>query len=625
MNAFFTSSKEFGATIFSGLLILTGLILEQVFHSPLAPYILILSFIIGGYHQAIQGLQATISNHRLNVELLMIIAAIGATIIGYWLEGAILIFIFSLSGALEQFTTNKSTREIQKLMKLQPTTATKIFPNGSTQEVDINTLEVGDIILALGGSCIPIDGIIQLGRSNINEAPITGEFLPKSKGVGDEVYGGTLNLSSPLHIKITKKIEDSLIRKIIEMVENAQQSPSKTAQFIDSLENNYVKIVLTVVIAMLILPPFLLGWDWGTTFYRAMVLLVVASPCALIASVKPATLAAISNSAKSGILIKGGIHLENLATIKAIAFDKTGTLTVGLPAINDIIIDTTLDKKSIYLAIYALESLSTHPLADAITKALKSQIDCQLKDITAITEIPGQGIVGSIDNQQWKIGNRDFLCGLETPSFSNQLAELDLKGKTLVYIQKNEDIIGLITLKDTIRPEAISLISHLNDYNISTIMITGDNSQTANHIAKEVGITTVIANTLPQQKVEAIAALVAKYGNVAMVGDGINDAPALALANVGIAMGRGSDIALDAADIILIHSDLSQLNHAYTISRKLHKIIIQNISFSLFVILLLILSNFFQLISLPFGVIGHEGSTILVILNGLRLLYFQIK
>ncbi len=622
---FIKKYQEFIATIISGILIAVGLILQSLGLDELTPYIFISSFIIGGYNQAYSGIKSTIVEHKLNVELLMVLAAIGASIIGFWLEGAILIFIFSLSGSLEQFTTNKSKREIYKLMELQPTTAKRKNADGSIETVDINDLAIDDLLVVSAGESIAIDGIIVDGKSSLDEAAITGESIAKEKAVGDEVYGGTLNVAAPLTIRITKNIEDTLVRQIIKMVEAAQQAPSKTAQFIDSLESTYVKIVLVVVFFMMFLPHFVLGWDWQETFYRAMVLLVVASPCALVASVTPATLAAISNSARQGVLVKGGIHLENLYAIKAVAFDKTGTLTKGTPEITDFILANPDDKANLISAVITLEQLSTHPLAHAITDGLSEQGKYKATVCEDVEDVAGYGIKGSIANSKWKIGKKAFMDGTFSDTFSQEIEAILNHGKTIVYVQKNNVVVALIALKDTIRDEAKAVVHQLNAHNIETIMVTGDNEKTAKIIAKEIGIHTVIADCLPEHKVTVINELLEKHGSVAMVGDGVNDAPALATATIGIAMGKGSDIALEAADIVLMHSDISKLFYAYMISKKLHTIVIQNIVFSLSVISLLILSNFLQIITLPYGVIGHEGSTILVILNGLRLLRFRFK
>ncbi|EUJ26739.1 heavy metal translocating P-type ATPase [Listeria cornellensis] len=610
MVHFLKRNIELIAAIISGLFLLIGWLLSE---NSATPIIFLVAFVIGGFAKAKEGITNTIRTKKLNVELLMVIAAIGASIIGYWLEGAILIFIFSLSGALETYTMNKSKRDISNLLEIQPMTASLLQTDNSTTEVPVEELLEGQFILIRPGEIVPLDGVIMKGVSTLDEAAISGEPVPVEKKENNPIFAGTINLSGALTVKITQTSENTLFSKIIELVQQAQTKPSRTARLIERFEDTYVKIVLFTVGIMLFLPHFAFGWDWTETFYRAMVLLVVASPCALIASVTPATLAAISNGARHGILFKGGIYLENLHNIPAIAFDKTGTLTQGKPVLTDIY----LEKYVSPAIIASIESKSTHPLAQSIVRALDTDI---LPDIT-VTDVPGRGVKSTIANQEWRIGKDDFVgkdsASAYTDKYNSALAS---EGKTLVFVSCSKEIVGVLALKDIARKEAQKTIQSLHALSIKTIMITGDSQHTADTIGKELGIDSVIAECLPEHKVTRLLALQKKYGAIAMIGDGINDAPALANADVGIAMGEGTDIAIETADIILMKNNLSKLTFALKLSKKLHRITWQNIIFSLCVIGLLILSNFFQIINLPFGVIGHEGSTILVILNGLRML-----
>ncbi|KGL39543.1 cadmium-translocating P-type ATPase [Listeria sp. SHR_NRA_18] len=611
---FLKRNIELIAAILSGLLILAGWMIPETAGTP---YIFLSAFIIGGFAKAKEGITSTIRTKKLNVELLMIIAAIGASIIGYWLEGAILIFIFSLSGALETYTMNKSTREISNLLQMQPVTASLLKKDNTTTKVPVENLALGDYILVRPGETVPIDGIILQGRSTLDEATISGEPIPVEKKAEDHVFAGTINLSGALTVEVTQTSENTLFSKIIQLVQQAQETPSTTASFIERLEDTYVKIVLLVVLLMLFLPHFAFGWDWTESFYRAMVLLVVASPCALVASVTPATLAAISNGARHGILFKGGAYLENLYQIPAIAFDKTGTLTRGKPEVTDIHLEAHVSPD----IIATIESQSTHPLAQSILHALDGEI---LPHVT-VTDVPGWGVKSIISNQEWRIGKADFVGKEEAMRYVNQSNKrLTSQGKTLVFVSCDSQVVGVLALKDTVQKEAQNAIASLHSMAIKTIMITGDSQHTADTIGKEIGIGSVIAECLPENKVTHLLALQKKYGAIAMIGDGINDAPALANADVGIAMGEGTDIAIETADVILMKNDLSKLAFAVKLSKKLHRIVWQNIIFSIGVILLLILSNFLQVINLPFGVIGHEGSTILVILNGLRMLRLKV-
>ena len=371
---------------------------------------------------------------------------------------------------------------------------------------------------------------------------------------------------------------------------------------------------------MLFVPHYAFGWDWSTTFYRAMVLLVVASPCALVASVMPATLAAISNGARNGILFKGGIHLEHIGNIKLLAVDKTGTLTEGTPVVTDFIVREGVTTEDALGILATIEGQSTHPLAQAISRYANEQEISLLKDVS-IKDIPGHGIEGTVNNIKYKVGKPDFVVREEAENFSNgALNRLAAEGKTVIFIRDDNGILALAAMKDTVREEAKKAVNALKNHGIHVVMLTGDNEHTAKVIAKEAGVSDYVAECLPETKVEYIKKYNKQYEQVGMVGDGINDAPALATASVGIAMGDGTDVALETADIVLMKNNLTKIEYAIRMSRKMQRIVKQNMFFSISVIILLVISNFFQAINLPIGVIGHEGSTILVILNGLRML-----
>ncbi|MEK3855874.1 heavy metal translocating P-type ATPase [Cytobacillus sp. FSL H8-0458] len=611
---------ELIAALLSGVLILAGWLLDRSgMETPsIAAYLL--AFVIGGFAKAKEGIEETIENKELNVEMLMIFAAIGSAIIGYWTEGAILIFIFAVSGALETYTMNKSHKEISSLMELQPEEALRIT-DGSEERVHVSELEIGDFILVKPGERVPSDGTIVKGHSSLDEAAITGESLPVSKGADDQVFAGTVNLNGSITVEITKPNNETLFQKIIELVQSAQSEKSPSQLFIEKFEGTYVKIVLAVVVLMMFAPHFLLGWSWTETFYRAMILLVVASPCALVASIMPATLSAISNGARHGILFKGGVHLENLSHLKAIAFDKTGTLTKGKPEVTDVVAGDRISREELLLKVASIESHSNHPLANAIVKYAKSTLSESLIHPESIEDVTGFGVKAKVDHDEWKIGKASFVGKTEARAFAAGAADrMASEGKTVVFVQKNDEIIGLISLKDVVREETKQAIDLLKKQGIYTIMLTGDSQTTAAAIAGESHVNEHIAECLPENKVEHLKKLKETYSNVAMVGDGINDAPALATANVGIAMGEGTDVALETADVVLMKNDLPKIAEAIDLSRRMNKIIKQNVIFSIMVIMFLIASNFLQLLDLPYGVIGHEGSTILVILNSLRLL-----
>ncbi|CAM3949911.1 heavy metal translocating P-type ATPase [Mesobacillus zeae] len=611
---------ELIAASMSGILIAAGWILEKTEMGTLSVALFLFAYFIGGFAKAKEGIEDTIENKELNVELLMILAAIGSAVIGYWTEGAILIFIFAMSGALETYTMNKSHKEISSLMELQPEEAVRIA-DGREERVHVSELAIGDFILVKPGERIPSDGKIAKGQTTIDEAAITGESMPSSKNPGENVFAGTVNLTGSMTVEITKPSSDTLFQKIILLVQSAQSEKSPSQLFIEKFEGTYVKAVLAVVVLMMFLPHFLLGWSWNETFYRAMILLVVASPCALVASIMPATLSAISNGARHGILFKGGVHLENLASLQAIAFDKTGTLTKGKPEVTDIVVREGLSAEEVLLKVASIESHSNHPLASAIVGHAKETLGQELVHPESIEDVPGWGVKAHYEKEDWKIGKAAFVGKENSEQFADGAAiKLASKGKTTVFAERNGELAAVIALKDVVREETKQAIDLLKSQGIHTVMLTGDSEKTAEAISAESHVNSYIAECLPETKVEHLKELREKFGTVAMVGDGINDAPALATANVGIAMGEGSDVALETADIVLMKNDLPKIAEAIDLSRRMNKIVKQNVVFSILIIMMLIASNFMQFLDLPFGVIGHEGSTILVILNSLRLL-----
>jgi len=614
---FLQKHGELIAALIAGGLTLFAYLTEHS-HSALSVALYILAFCIGGYAKAKEGIEDTIAEKQLNVEMLMIIAAVGSASIGYWTEGAILIFIFALSGALETYTLNKTNQEISSLLTLQPQTAIRVR-NGQEEQVSVKALVIGDTILIKAGERIPADGIISKGETSVDESALTGESIPVIKTVQDEVFAGTINLKGTLFVEITKHSDETLFQKIINLVQSAQSEQTPSQQFIERFEGTYVKGVLIAVALMMVLPHFLLDWSWKITFYRSMILLVVASPCALVASITPAILASISNGAKQGILFKGGIHLERLAVLKAIAFDKTGTLTKGKPVVTHYEIIDGLEPKTLLQLVASIERYSTHPLASAIVNFATEQGISTYHSFENVEDFAGNGVLAMYEGVQYKVGKLDFIS-----SSSHSLEQVEKswqeEGNTIVYVGRNDEVIAMFALRDLVRSETKTALEKLKQQGVKTVMITGDTEQTANVIAKESQIDEYFASCLPDQKVDVVNTLKNRYEQVAMVGDGINDAPALATATVGIAMGGGTGVALETADVVLMKNDLTKIADAIQLSKRMNRIVKQNIIFSLSVIALLICSNFLQMIDLPYGVIGHEGSTILVILNSLRLL-----
>ncbi len=623
-NLSFGIWERHGAAIVTGLCLLFIIFAWQTgkreMHS-LETGFYLLAYIIGGYQKAREGLETLIKERDLDVDLLMVVAAIGAASIGYWMDGAILIFIFSLSGVLEGYTMEKTNRDIKSIMGLRPEEAV-ILENGRERKVKVEELKVDDVIIVRPGERLAADGVITEGYSAINQAPITGESMPVDKEQGDEVYSGTINGQGAIQVRVTKPAEEMMLSRIIHLVQEAQNEKPPSQQFVEKFEGIYAKAVVAVALIFMIAPPYMLGWTWDDTVYRAMIFLVVASPCALVSSIMPAILSGISNAARNGVLFKGGAHLQNIGSVKVVAFDKTGTLTAGQPKVMDIIPFQDISDVELLRTTASVETLSGHPVARAIIQAaVDEKLDLQRP--TGLQALHGLGVSGTIDGTEYIIGKRDIIKDIQ---LSEEQAEivggLETNGKTVIYVATGQQLLGLITIQDNIRGWANKIVNDLKAMGIKVAMLTGDTPATADAIAKEAGIEIVYAGLLPEQKVEMVKQLESKYGKVAMVGDGVNDAPALAMASVGIAVGSGgTDVALETADVILMRDNIENIPFAINLGKRTGRVIKQNIVFAVSVALTLVTLNFIGgIINLPEGVVGHEGSTVLVILSGLRLL-----
>ena len=626
------------AAILCGILVLLGWLTLQSGWLGLALLILPAAYVIGGYESAREGLTTLFKEKELDVDLLMIVAALGAAGLGLWrreysliVDGAILILIFSISGALEGYAMKRTERSIRSLMNLTSDTA-RVLQNGQEHEVAITDLQIGNEVIVKPGELVPTDGLIVEGFSTLNQAPITGESMPVEKTIGDQVFAGTINGNGALKLKIHQPPESSLIQRVIRLVEQAQTETPPSQQFIERFERGYAKVIVIAGILLALVPPFLWGWSWETTIYRALIFLVVASPCALMAAIMPTLLSGIANGARQGILFKNGAQLELIGQVRAIAFDKTGTLTMGKPQVVQAIsaernsVGTKVpssDTRLLQVAA-ALESLSEHPIGEAIVQFARQQ-QVEWLEAMNVQALAGQGITGEIAQKRALVGKAAFIQD-QVGGWSDQIIasaqQLEESGKTVVWVACEGEPLGVIAIADTVRPEAARTITRLKQLGIQEIvMLTGDNDRTARSIALEIGIDQVYSELLPEHKVDVIRSLQRQYQTVAMVGDGINDAPALAQASVGIAMGTaGSDVALDTADIVLMADRLERLVTAIRLGRRSQRIVKQNIVFALSFIVLLLVANFVSHITLPLGVVGHEGSTVLVTLSGLRLL-----
>lgn len=569
------------------------------------------AFLIGGFAKAKEGIIATIHNKNLNVEILMILAAIGAFIVGEFFEGAILIFIFAVSGVLESYATQQSEKNLTALLKLAPKTANKIDGDIIT-EVPIDTISIGDLVVVRVGEQVPVDGMIIKGITSLDQQAITGESMPRQVFIKDQVYAGSINLEAQIIVETLKDPSASVMQQMVDLVEKAQEEKSPSQTKLDKFEMWYVYVVIAMAIVMMIVPPIFGIYDQQTSFYKGIVILVVGSPCALVASISPAMLASLSSAAKMKILIKSGKYLETLQTIDLVIFDKTGTITTGKPEVQNVVAAIDYPLYPLTSIIANMEKQSTHPLAKAIVNHfyITSSLDLETN------EIPGRGLEATYENKLYQIGRFESQTD---PYLEKRASYLQKQGQTIVWIHVDDHQVAFISLKDTIRKQTVDMIDYLNQLGIDTLMLTGDQSETAHNIANTVGIKRYIANCFPKDKLDIIKQN-QHNKNVLMVGDGLNDAPALTQADLGIAMGTGTDVSLETADMIIMNDDLSSIPYLFKLSKKMKMITTQNITFALSVIIILLISNVFFELALPLGVIGHEGSTILVILNSLRLL-----
>ncbi|WP_028273373.1 heavy metal translocating P-type ATPase [Atopococcus tabaci] len=565
-----------------------------------------------GFFAAKQAMVETVTSKSPNVDLLMILAALGAVVINYESEGAMLLLIFAGAEFLENFATDKSTNAIKELMAHVPSVAQVLQANGEVVEVPTEELKIGDIAVVSKGAQIPIDGLIDR-KTQINEAALTGESLPVEKTEGDEVFAGTLNEGNAFHLTVNKTSDQTVFSNIIRMVEEAQSRPSKISKFIDRFEKQYVIGVLIAVPLFIFALYFFSNFAFEDAFYRGMVLLTVASPCALVASATPATLSAISNGAKNGVLVKGGAAMEALATMEILYSDKTGTLTFG-----DFQVMEYQIPESVLPEVVFMEQQSTHPIARAIVQQFSDLKLDGIDQTEPVEEIPGSGLKkGAI-----KVGKPSAFDGFHD---EHQYRSKTTEDHTTVLVAEGQNIVGYIALSDQIRPEAIEAVDGFQEEGIQVELLTGDNQAVAEKVAGEVGVDAFAAACLPEDKINFILRSQEDGQVVGMVGDGINDAPALATADIGVAMGSGSSVAMESADVVIVKNDLMKLLYSYRLSHRLNTIIKQNVVFAVGVIVVLIVLNLLGYLDLPAGVVFHEGSTILVILNGLRLLRMEDK
>lgn len=583
----------------------------------------LVAYLAGGIPTLIRALRE-LREGSVNVDLLMLLAACGAAIVQEWPEGAFLLFLFSLSSTLEQFVLGRTRRAIEALLDLSPEVA-NVRRDGKEVRLPVEELQIGDTLIVRPAERIAADGVICAGRTSIDQSAMTGESIPVERGVRDPVFAGTLNQQGAIEVRVTKLASDSALSRIVSMVEEAQSARAQSQRFTDWFGARYTLAVLAASALTAIVPILFLGESFAQAFYRAMTVLVVGSPCAVVISIPAAILTAITSAARGGVLFKGGAHLERAAEVRAIAFDKTGTLTLGRPRLVDLVPGPGIAPDQLLQLAASVENLSEHPLARAVVEAAQER-GLELRPATHLEALVGRGVTAHVDGQPVWVGKATLLTsrGVALPEAIDEAGRRFAgEGKTTLYVGTADRVLGILTVADTLRPSAEAAITELHHLGIAhQVLITGDNRIVAAAIASRLGLT-FEAELLPEDKLRAIHDLAAKYGIVAMVGDGINDAPSLAAANLGVSLaGTGTDVALETADIVLMADDLRQLPYAIALARQARRIIHQNLAFALGVMAVLLLITYFGSLAMPFAVLGHEGSTVLVILNGLRLLAF---
>jgi Zn2+/Cd2+-exporting ATPase len=580
------------------------------------------SILVGGYHLLKTGINNLV-RLQFDMNTLMTIAVIGAACIGEWKEGAVVVFLFAISEALERYSMDTARRSIQRLMDIAPKKAT-VLRDGKEYEVDVEDVVVGDTMIVKPGQKIAMDGIVLRGESSVNEAAITGESMPVAKTVGDEVYAGTLNAEGALEVRVTKRVEDTTIAKIIHLVEEAQAKRAPAQQFIDRFARYYTPAIMLIALLVATVPPLWLGGEWLTWIYRGLTVLVVGCPCALVISTPVVIVTAIGQAARQGVLMKGGAYLEEIGKLSAIAFDKTGTLTTGTPEVTSVYPFGDLDEKEVLKIAAAIEKHSEHPLASAILrKAEELQISLDSLQVSEFRAMTGKGAAARVNGTMYYIGKPSLFSDTSIgEDVRAQITRAQEQGNTVMLLGDETKVLGMLAVSDQLRENAAFVLETLRNLGISqTIMLTGDHETTARAIASSLPLTDIRAELLPEEKLAAIQTLKQQSGRIAMVGDGVNDAPALAAANIGIAMGDiGTDVALETADVVLMGDDLGKLPYAIRLGRKTLRIIQQNIAIAFLLKVLALVLIIPGWLTLWMAIFADMGATLLVLLNSMRLL-----
>ena len=635
IRSWYAENRELIFSLLCGLCLLIGWAGECLFEFPfplnvfynvsaVSLFFYLIAYVFGGFDTTRHAIEA-ICTRRFDIDLLMVVAAIGAAFLGEFSEGALLLFLFRLGHVLEERALDKARKAIDSLAELAPRTAI-VKDAGGESEQDVDDLKLGAVVVVKPGMRIPVDGEVVVGRSTVNESAITGESVPVEKELGSPVFAGGINGDGSLDVRVTRLSDDTMLARVVSMVEEAQTQKSSTQRITEKFSQVFVPLILIGDI-LLVLVLLLSGVPFSDSFLRGMVLLVAASPCALALGPPSAILAGIARAARNGVLIKGGIHLENLGEVQAVAFDKTGTITTGKPEVTDIIPIGEMDVNYWLGMAAAVESRSAHPIAQAVVD-VATRRGLRLLEAREVESMTGRGIKAEVSGTAVWVGNLKLYHEAHVeiqPSIQAQITKFEEQGKTIMLVAVDGQPVGVIAVADAMRPELKTVITQLKQIGVShTIMLTGDNPRVASHIAQKAGMAEYRANLLPEDKVSIIRQLLGSHNKVVMVGDGINDAPALAHATTGIAMGgAGTDLALETADAALMADDLSKLPFAIGLGRATRRVISQNLYIALAVIGGLIVSTVFGIATIGIAIILHEGSTILVVLNSLRLLQYR--
>jgi len=605
----------------SGILFAAGHILEFLsFNSTIVTLVFMCAAIIAGYEIAGMAYNSLVKRHTVGPAMLMCIACVASFIIGHPEEGAAVTFLYYIAEFLEDYAEHRAKRSIKSLVEIAPETA-RVKVGDSEVEKNVDDVNIGDIVIVKPGDKVPLDGNVISGSSSINQASITGESVPVHKEVGDEVFSGTVNEDGYFEMVVTKKAKDSVISKIVTLVKRSQLNRSETESLVEKVAKYYTPVMMVAAFCVAVIPPALLGQPLVDWVYKALSLLVISCPCAFLISTPVGMVSAITSATRNGVLIKGSTYVEEMKDIKAVIFDKTGTLTEGKLELSEIeVLSDSVSEEEVVKIAASLEHESSHPIAQAIVN-YASMNDIGFEEIDDFKNVPGKGIIGVIEGEQYYAANESLIEGSSFEISNDDVNKFSAEGKTIIFVGNSKELLAIITVSDKIRDNAAEVISDLNNQGVQTVMLTGDNKLAAHNVADQIGIKYVYSNLMPEDKLNLLDTIRNKFGNVAMVGDGINDAPALARSNIGIAMGAaGSDVAIETADVALMQDDISKLPYLFSLSRKTMSIIKQNITVAIAVKLLCVVLAILGIITLMMSVgFGDLGLTLLVILNSFRI------